>query len=60
MRNMKGFGPGGYCICPKCGERIPLQAGIPCRQEKCPKCGTGMIREGSYHHRIFEKKKGGS
>ena len=38
-------GPGGYCVCPRCGERKPHVVGVPCYQEKCPKCGTQMIRE---------------
>ena len=53
------MGPFGYCLCPKCGEKIPHKAGKPCREEKCPKCGTRMMREGSYHHQLIEKKKKG-
>lgn len=37
-------GPGGYCVCPKCGEKIAHTPGIPCTSVKCPKCGTFMIR----------------
>lgn len=43
--NRAGAGPGGYCICPSCGEKISHQAGIPCYSTNCPKCGTRMIRE---------------
>jgi len=39
-----GFGPGGECVCPKCGTKVPHQRGVPCYQHKCPKCGTMMIR----------------
>jgi len=54
-----GMGSCGFCLCPKCGEKIPHKPGMPCREEKCPKCGVRMIREGSYHHQLVEKKKKG-
>ena len=40
-------GPGGYCVCtnPECKHKIAHQAGKPCYQQKCPKCGSPMIRE---------------
>jgi predicted DNA-binding protein (UPF0251 family) len=37
-------GPGGFCICPNCGHRVSHQAGIPCYQLKCEKCGNPMVR----------------
>ena len=37
-------GPGGACVCPKCGHKEPHPAGQPCNQKSCPKCGTAMIR----------------
>ena len=33
------------CICPKCGETVEHKAGIPCRTQSCPKCGSQMTRE---------------
>jgi len=43
---MGGFaqGPGGECVCPKCGNRVAHQIGTPCYQQKCPKCGSPMTR----------------
>ncbi len=52
-----GGGPGGNCICLKCGEKVSHQPGLPCRNTKCPKCGATMIREGSEHHQIFLAKQ---
>jgi hypothetical protein len=43
--NPAAAGPGGYCVCPNCGERKEHVAGVPCYQAKCPKCGTLMVRE---------------
>ena len=45
MGGGRGAGPGGNCICPNCGQRVPHQAGVPCVQIKCPNCGTPMVRE---------------
>jgi hypothetical protein len=38
-------GPGGYCVCPNCGEKVSHQLGTPCYEQKCPKCGTALTRE---------------
>lgn len=51
------MGPGGDCVCPKCGERLPHRTGVPCQEERCPECGAKMLREGSHHHELFEAKK---
>ncbi|MFO8010100.1 MAG: hypothetical protein R6U89_04715 [Dehalococcoidia bacterium] len=40
-----GMGPGGNCVCPSCGERVPHQPGTPCTEISCPKCSTAMVRE---------------
>jgi hypothetical protein len=37
-------GPGGQCVCPKCGHKAPHVAGQPCQQMACPKCGARMTR----------------
>ncbi|MEJ2672865.1 MAG: hypothetical protein P8168_11845 [Deltaproteobacteria bacterium] len=39
-----GRGPQGTCICSACGHQVPHQAGVPCREVKCPQCGGAMIR----------------
>ena len=59
LRSSKGggLGSGGYCVCPKCGERIPHQCGVPCQNERCPVCSTKMLREGSPHHALWKKKQ---
>jgi len=40
-----GFGPGSFCVCAKCGEKVRHQRGIKCTDVKCPKCGHTMVRE---------------
>ncbi len=52
-----GMGPGGYCICPKCGTKAPHQPGTPCQETTCPKCGAKMLREGSEHHELLKRKR---
>jgi len=42
--NRAGAGSGGKCVCPNCGEVRTHQRGIPCLNNKCPKCGTMMVR----------------
>jgi transposase len=44
---MGGFaaGPGGGCVCPKCGQKVAHQRGAPCASVKCPACGTAMARD---------------
>ena len=52
------MGPGGFCVCPKCGEKTPHFKGTRCIELRCPKCKTKMVREGSYHHKLLLEKKG--
>jgi len=39
-----GAGPDGECVCSSCGAKAPHQIGIPCYEQKCPKCGQLMTR----------------
>jgi len=41
----EGKGPGGYCICEKCGYKIIHQKGTPCSSLECPKCKVNLQRE---------------
>lgn len=38
-------GPGDFCICVGCGEKIPHPRGVPCNSLNCPKCGSRAVRE---------------
>ena len=42
--NRPGAGPGGECVCPSCGAKVSHQAGVPCYNVNCPKCGSRMVR----------------
>jgi predicted RNA-binding Zn-ribbon protein involved in translation (DUF1610 family) len=43
--NGGGYSVGGFCVCAKCGEKIPHQQGVKSTTLKCPKCSHTMIRE---------------
>ncbi len=38
-------GPGGVCVCPKCGYETAQIRGNPCTSRKCRKCGANMARK---------------
>jgi len=40
-----GQGPGGNCVCPECGYKIPHERGIPCSTLRCPKDNTLLQRK---------------
>lgn len=44
MGGGQALGPGGLCVCPKCGHKEPHERGHPCLEIKCPACGTYMTR----------------
>ncbi len=44
-RDKAAGGPGGFCVCPKCGSRKEHERGIPCSQVFCPACQSSMTRE---------------
>jgi DNA-directed RNA polymerase subunit RPC12/RpoP len=45
-RNKGGaYGPGGFCVCAKCGHKIQHEQGVKCTEIKCPACGHTMVRE---------------
>lgn len=41
---VRGAGPSAEAVCPQCGAKAPHEPGIPCFQQKCPKCGSTMAR----------------
>lgn len=53
------MGPVGECICPKCEERVAHQRGVPCQDERCPKCGAKMLRFGSDDYQLWANKRSG-
>jgi predicted amidophosphoribosyltransferase len=50
------MGTGGDCVCPRCETAIPHRRGVPCQEEHCPECGAKMLRKGSRHHQLWQKK----
>jgi len=45
VKGARGAGPGGFCICEKCGYKIKHERGTPCAILKCPKCNLPLTRE---------------
>ncbi len=45
VEEARGGGPGGYCICQKCGYKIPHERSVPCSTLECPKCKINLVRE---------------
>ena len=57
MKQQRGMGPLGDCVCLACGATKPHERGVPCAKERCPKCGRAMVREGSAHHLAYLRKQ---
>ena len=39
-----GAGPGGACVCTKCGAAVAHTTAVPCNEQTCAKCGGTMTR----------------
>ena len=44
MGGPQAAGPGGQCVCPQCGCKVPHVVGQPCYERNCPECGAKMTR----------------
>jgi len=52
-------GPGGACVCSKCGYQSSHKRGVPCTKQKCPKCGSSMARKISKSAKLDAMRKRG-
>jgi len=43
----QGIGGPDTCECPKCGHKVPHEAGVPCADMECPECGAKLKPGGS-------------
>jgi hypothetical protein len=57
MHRRQFSGPSGDCVCLACGARKRHTPGVRCLEERCPKCGKALVREGSAHHLAHLKKQ---
>lgn len=53
----EGLGSGGTCVCIKCGFEMLHRRGMQCMKQKCPKCGSVLLRKGGTHYRKAIKNK---
>ncbi len=42
-----------FCVCTVCRHEASHTPGIPCKEEKCPRCGGQMVRKGTPHSKKF-------
>ena len=45
VEGASGKGPGGWCVCPTCGYKIPHQPGAPCSTIQCQNCKINLERK---------------
>jgi len=45
IKEAKGRGVGGDCVCPKCGYKTSHLRGVPCSTLKCPNCKVSLERQ---------------
>jgi cation diffusion facilitator family transporter len=45
IKESKGQGIGGECVCPKCGYKTAHQRGAPCSTLQCPNCKISLERQ---------------
>ena len=45
IKEAKGKGPVGFCVCPRCGYRVEHQRGVPCSTLICSNCKIPLKRE---------------
>lgn len=45
IEKAQGQGPGGKCVCPKCGYNVSHERGFPCSTLKCPNCNINLERK---------------
>ena len=45
IKEAKAKGPGGDCVCPKCGHKSSHPRGVPCSTLKCPNCKISLERQ---------------
>lgn len=47
----------GRCVCIRCGQTTQHTPGVPCTETICSNCSSRMLRENSYHHKIFKNRQ---
>jgi len=56
QKEMKG---NEFCVCPKCGHKVPKNETTPCPKYKCTKCGQQMVEKEKGCNPCQSKKRKG-